>query len=55
MSSVGLGDGDDGDEGVLGGGDGHVGGDLRSWSGSDDTQQGSASQGDSELCKSQHC
>lgn len=55
MSSVGLGDSDDGDEGVLGSGDGCSGSDLRSWSGSDATQKGSASHGDdSKVCDSQH-
>lgn len=61
MSSVGLGDSDDGDEGVLRSGDGRSGDgrsgdDLRSWSGSDMTQKDSASQGeDSKVCESQHC
>lgn len=55
MSSFGLGDSDDRDEGVLRSGDGRSSGDLRSWSGSDATQKGSASQGDdSKVCERQH-
>lgn len=54
-SNVGLGDSDDGDQSVLRGGDGCIGGGLGGWSGSDAAQKGSASQSnDSEVGESQH-